>query len=73
MTRALVLLAAFVFFRTFLAPKKRSSPTEISPYMNSLDGLISAQRETGLTRSHLDVRSLRAACYAACRFPQEFL
>jgi len=44
MTRALVLLAAFVFFRTFLAPKKQSSPTEISPYMNSLDGLISAQQ-----------------------------
>jgi hypothetical protein len=44
MTRALVLLAAFVFFRTFLVHRKRSSPTETSPYMNSLDGLLSAQQ-----------------------------
>lgn len=44
MLRALVLLAAIVFFRTFLPRKPRLSPTQPSPYMNSLDGLLSAEQ-----------------------------
>ena len=44
MTRALVLIAAVLIFREFLPRKPRRSPTAISPYMNSLDGLLSAEQ-----------------------------
>jgi len=44
MSRALVLIAAVLFFREFLLSPARRSPTAISPYMNSLDGLLSAQQ-----------------------------
>jgi hypothetical protein len=44
MLRALVLLAAFVLFRAFLPRKARRSSTQTSPYMNSLDGLLSAEQ-----------------------------
>jgi hypothetical protein len=44
MFRALVLLAAIVFFRTFLFRAARHAPTQASPYMNSLDGLLSAEQ-----------------------------
>lgn len=42
MLRALVLIAAILVFRTFLPRNSRRSPTAPSPYMNSLDGLMSA-------------------------------
>lgn len=44
MLRALVLISAIVFFREFLLRPARRSPTAISPYMNSLDGLLSAEQ-----------------------------
>jgi hypothetical protein len=44
MSRALVLIAAALFFREFLRRPARRSPTAISPYMNSLDGQLSAQQ-----------------------------
>jgi hypothetical protein len=44
MLRALVLISAIVFFRTFLLRPSRRSPTAISPHMNSLDGLLSAEQ-----------------------------
>ena len=44
MSRALVLIAAILLFREFLPRRPRKSPTAISPYMNSLDGLMSAQQ-----------------------------
>ena len=44
MSRALVLIAAVLFFREFLLRPARRSPTAISPYMNSLDGLLSAEQ-----------------------------
>jgi len=44
MLRALVLIAFIVFFRTFLTRPARRSPSHMSPYMNSLDGMISAQQ-----------------------------
>ena len=44
MTRALVLIAAVLVFRELLPRKSRRSPTAVSPYMNSLDGLLSAEQ-----------------------------
>ena len=43
MSRVLVLLVAIIFFRTFLGCKRRRSMTATSPYMNSLDSLLSAE------------------------------
>ena len=43
MFRALVLISAIVFFREFVLRPARRSPSAISPYMNSLDGLLSAE------------------------------
>ena len=44
MLRAFVLLGALLFFKAFLPRRKRRSPTEISPYMNSLDSLMSSEQ-----------------------------
>ena len=44
MLRVLVLVGAFLFFRAVLPRAARSSPTAITPYMNGLDGLMSAQQ-----------------------------
>ena len=44
MSRTLVLIAAILLFREFLPRRSRKSPTAISPYMNSLDGLLSGQQ-----------------------------
>jgi hypothetical protein len=44
MSRALILIAGFLLFREFLPRHPRKSPTAISPYMNSLDGAMSAQQ-----------------------------
>ncbi|HVP55463.1 MAG TPA: hypothetical protein VMU45_10750 [Candidatus Eisenbacteria bacterium] len=44
MSRALLLIAAFLFFREFLPRKTRRSPSSVSPYMNSLDGLVSPEQ-----------------------------
>jgi hypothetical protein len=61
MLRALVLLAAIVFFRTFLPGKPRYSPTQTTPYINSLDGLLSAEQLS----SALEEVSRFEACAAA--------
>lgn len=44
MSRALILIAAFLFFRAVLPRTPRSSPTTITPYMNALDGIMTAQQ-----------------------------
>jgi len=44
MVRVLVLIAAVLLFRELRPHKSRRSPTAISPYMNSLDGLLSAEQ-----------------------------
>jgi hypothetical protein len=44
MSRALILIAAVLLLREFLPRHPRRSPTTISPYMNSLDSLMSAQQ-----------------------------
>ena len=43
MSRAFVLIGAFLFFRAVLPRTPRWSSTRISPYMSALDGLMSAQ------------------------------
>jgi hypothetical protein len=53
MLRVLVLIAAVLFFRAFLPRKSKRSPTEVSPYMNSLDGLLSEEQ---LSQSSAEVR-----------------
>ena len=42
MLRVLVLIGAIMFFRSLLVRKRRRSLSTTSPYMNSLDGLMSA-------------------------------
>jgi len=44
MSRALILIAAVLLLREFLPRRARKSPTAISPYMNSLDGMVSARQ-----------------------------
>ncbi len=44
MLRAVVLITAFILFRTFVVPRRRRSSTAISPYSNSLDGMMSAEQ-----------------------------
>ena len=44
MLRALVLVAAFVFFRAVISNKRKRSSMAMSPYMNSLDGMMSAEQ-----------------------------
>lgn len=44
MSRVLILIAAFLFFRAVLPRTPRSSPTTITPYMNALDGMMTAQQ-----------------------------
>ncbi len=41
MSRVLILIAALIVFRVSLVRRRRRSFTELSPYMNSLDGLVS--------------------------------
>lgn len=48
MSRVVVLIAAIIFFRTFLVRPRRRSLTGTSPYMNSLDGLVSADELSSL-------------------------
>src|SRR5450631_952805 len=44
MFRALALIGAFLFFRAVLPRTPRWSSTTITPYMNALDGMMSAQQ-----------------------------
>jgi hypothetical protein len=48
MSRVLVLIGAFVFFRAVLPRPARCSPAAITPYMNALDGMMSAERESSV-------------------------
>ena len=43
MSRALVLIGAFIFFRSILHRTVTRSPNAITPYMNALDGMMSSQ------------------------------
>jgi len=42
MLRILVLIGAIMFFRSLFVRKRSRSLTSTSPYMNSLDGMLSA-------------------------------
>lgn len=44
MLRVLVLIAALIILRESLLRKRRRSLPAMSPYMNSLDGALSAQQ-----------------------------
>ena len=44
MLRAFVLVAAFLFFRTAITNKRKRSSMAMSPYMNSLDGTMTAEQ-----------------------------
>lgn len=44
MLRILVLIGAIMFFRSLLVRKRSRSATATSPYMNSLDGMLSAEQ-----------------------------
>lgn len=44
MSRAFVLIGAFLFFRAVLPRNQRWSSTRITPYMSALDSLMSAQQ-----------------------------
>jgi hypothetical protein len=44
MLRALILIFAILIFRELLPRRTRRSPTAASPYMNSLDSLMSASQ-----------------------------
>ena len=48
MSRVLVLIGAFLFFRSVLPRTSRRSPTAITPYMNALDGVMSAQQASSV-------------------------
>jgi hypothetical protein len=53
MSRVLVLIVALILVRTLLVRKRCRSLTATSPYMNSLDGAISAQ-QLSLAMEELD-------------------
>ena len=42
--RLLVLVAALLFIRTVISNKRRRSSVAMSPYMNFLDGMMSAEQ-----------------------------
>jgi hypothetical protein len=44
MLRVVILIAAILLIRSLLPRRSRRSPTEQSPYMNSLDSLMSPQQ-----------------------------
>ena len=48
MSRVLVLIGAFLFFRMVLRRTPRRSPTAITPYMNALDGLVPAHEVSSM-------------------------
>ena len=57
MARALILVAGVLLLREFLPRRRRGSPTAISPYMNSLDGMVSAE-QVSLVMDELRAREL---------------
>ena len=44
MFRVLVLIGAFLFFRAMLPRNPKRSPTAITPYVNTLDAMLSPQQ-----------------------------
>jgi len=61
MLRVLVLIAAIIFFRNFFLRRRRRAVSAMSPYMNSLDGMVSAQQLSSLLDEfdHLNSRAPR--------------
>jgi hypothetical protein len=81
MLRALVLVVAFFLFRSMFANKRQRSAMAMSPYMNSLDGAMTAEQISrvlddlarlpkGPVGRSSGARSLREACYPPSRFPR---
>jgi hypothetical protein len=62
MLRVLVLIGAFLFFRSVLTRKPKWSSTTITPYMNALDGALSAQQVSSVLDETIDYQSWRASC-----------
>lgn len=48
MSRVLVLIVAFLFFRAVLPRASRWSPTAITPYGNGLDGMMTVQQMSSI-------------------------
>lgn len=67
MLRALVLIVAFVFFRSLLSRKRQRSSTAISPYMNSLDGMMSAEQISAALDSYARLDSCRTKALLRAR------
>lgn len=68
MLRVLVLIGLFLFFFLTTAPRKsRRSPTAMTPYMNSLDGMLSASQVSSALDETMPCRSWRAGGQAEVR------
>lgn len=67
MLRALVPIAAFVLFRSVLSRKRQPSSTAISPYMNSLDGMMSAEQISQALDSYARLDSSRIKALSRAR------
>lgn len=61
MLRALVLIAAFCFLRSAISNRRKRSSMAMSPYMNSLDGAMTAEQ---ISRALDDIARLPKAPYA---------
>jgi len=68
MARALILIAGVLLLREFLPRRSRWSPTAISPYMNSLDGAMSAE-QVSLVMDELRGRELPGAGVGGTKQP----
>lgn len=66
MSRVLVLIAAFLFFRAVLPRSSRQSPTAITPYRNNLDRMMSAQEMSSILDDFAPEESRIASHGANC-------
>ena len=61
MFRVLVLIGAFLFFRAGMPRKAKWSTTAITPYMNALDGTLSAQQVSSVLNETVPYESWLAS------------
>ena len=59
MSRVLVLIAAIIFFRSFLLRRRRRFVTEPSPYMSALDGVVSPRTLSSILEETHNFRAQR--------------
>jgi hypothetical protein len=67
MLKVLVLVGAFLFFRAVLPRNSRSSPSAISPYVNGLDGAMSAREASSVLDEFMPYESWVAGRRAAAQ------